>query len=424
MSLLRKLQIINSLEEEIFNSTNPGYVRIGDGDNANLDAFGRFRVSDPISLFESQLHYDASPLLWESVLTGSGTATHLPNEASIRLRCTTASGDKVIRQTKEYFRYQAGKSQLVEMTGIIGIAKANVRQRIGLFDTNNGLFFEQDENNLKVVRRTYVTGSPVDNAVNQSSWNIDKLDGTGKSGYTLDMSKTHIFVIDFQWLGVGRVRYGFVIDGNLIYCHEVLNANNLTNVYMTTPNLPLRYEIENTGTVASNTDLYQICSTVQSEGGFEESFGIPHSVSNGITTIGVTTRRPILSIELKPTFNSITNRGTVIPSSYEVLADTNNCFYEIVYNGSLTNDSFASVGSNSIVNYDVAATAITGGEVIASGFVYANNRGGNNIESIVKDKIRLTNDVAGTTPDRLSIVCTSFTGTSTVTGALTFRELF
>ena len=324
----------NSSGTEIFTPDQAGYIRIGDGSNPNLDAFGRLRTSNPTALFESQLQYNEAPLFWETALTGGGTATHLPNESAVRLRVTTASGDKVVRQTKQYFRYQSGKSQLVELTGVMGALKTNVRQRIGYFDTNNGLFFEQDGTNLKVVRRTYTSGTPVDNAVNQSSWNIDTLGGNGPSGYTLDTSKAHILVIDLQWLGVGRVRFGFVIDGMLIYCHEILNANNLSTVYMTTANLPVRYEIENTDTTASETDLIQICSSVQSEGGYEDNLGILHSASNGITTVAVTTRVPILTVRPKTTFNSITNRGVVLPLSYGLYATTNASFYEVVANGS------------------------------------------------------------------------------------------
>lgn len=414
----------DSSGNEIFNRSRPAYVRIGDGSNANLDAFGRLRTANPASLFESQMQYNLSPLFWESNLTGAASVTHLPNESSARLRCTTASGDKVIRQTKRYFRYQAGKSQLIELTGIIGDKKANVRQRIGYFDTNNGLFFEQDENNLKVVRRTYVSGSPVDNAVNQSSWNIDTLDGNGESGITLDMSKTHIFVIDLQWLGVGRVRFGFVINGDLIYCHEVLNANSLTNVYMTTANLPLRYEIENTAGTASTTDMIQICGAVMSEGGYDDEYGITHSASNGITSIGVTTRRPILSIRPSTTFNSITNRGHVQPLDYGLYATTNAAFIELVVNGSLTGAAFGSAGSNSIVDYDVTASAISGGDIIDSSFIAASASTKESVTNAIKNKLILANDYAGTTTDILTVVATSFSGTSNLSASLTWKELY
>lgn len=151
------------------------------------------------------------------------------------------------RQTRMRFNYQPGKGQEVILTGVFGAGQAGITKRIGYFDTNNGLFFQLSGTTLSVVRRTSTSGSPVDNVVTQANWNIDKLDGTGASGVTLDLTKTQIMIIEFEWLGVGRVRYGFDIDGKIIFVHQLFNANNLTEVYISTPNLPVKYEIANDG---------------------------------------------------------------------------------------------------------------------------------------------------------------------------------
>src|SRR3990167_6002954 len=398
------------------------------GDTATLDAFGRLRISNPVTLFDSQQQYNDNPLTWGTTLTGSGTSTHLPNESSVRMRCTTASGDKVVRQTHKYFRYQSGKSLLLIMTGVMGALKTNTRQRIGYFDANNGIFFEQDGTNLKVVRRTFTSGAAVDNAVNQSSWNIDKMDGTGISGITLDMSKSQIFLIDIEWLGVGRVRMGVVIDGKIYYCHQFLNANNLSLVYMTTANLPLRYELENTGASASTTDLIQICQTVISEGGFELTRGIHHSANNGTTSIAVTTRRAVLTIRPKATFNDIANRGLIVPEDINTLVTTNNALIEIVYNGTLGGTpSWTSAGSNSIVEYDVAGTTVTGGEIISSYYIAA---GSGNNANVLKSGLAVSVVTAlalnfdGTTQDTFSVVVTSMSGTANITTSVDWFEIY
>ena len=398
------------------------------GDTATLDAFGRLRISNPVTLFDSQQQYNDNPLTWGTTLTGSGTSTHLPNESSVRMRCTTASGDKVVRQTHKYFRYQSGKSLLLIMTGVMGALKTNTRQRIGYFDANNGIFFEQDGTNLKVVRRTFTSGAAVDNAVNQSSWNIDKMDGTGISGITLDMSKSQIFLIDIEWLGVGRVRMGVVIDGKIYYCHQFLNANNLSLVYMTTANLPLRYELENTGTSVSTTDLIQICQTVISEGGFELTRGIHHSANSGTTSIAVTTRRAVLTIRPKATFNSISNRGLIVPEDINTLVTTNNALIEIVYNGTLGGTpSWTSAGSNSIVEYDVAGTTVTGGEIISSYYIAA---GSGNNANVLKSGLAVSVVTAlalnfdGTTQDTFSVVVTSMSGTANITTSVDWFEIY
>lgn len=393
-------------------------------DTRNLDAFDRVRSSTPTTLFDTQFQYGLQPLLWETVATATGTAAHLPAESSVRLR-VAAVGDKIIRQSHRYFRYQPGKSQAVVLTGVMGAIKADTRQRLGYFDDANGLFFEQNGTALRVVQRSSASGAPVDTAISQASWNLDKLNGTGPSQVTLDTSKAQIFWIDLQWLGVGRVRMGFVINGVLVYCHQFLNANALTSVYMTTANLPVRYELEMTG-ATTQTDLIQICQSVISEGGFEIERGLPFAAANGITAISVSTRRPILSIRPKTTFNSITNRGLIIPSDVIATTGTGTVFIEVVYNGTLTGASFASVDTNSLTESDVAATTIAGGTIIAA-FYASGAPTGTRTQATASllDKLQaITLNFDGTVPDTLSVVCTAFTGSVTVNAALNWKEIY
>lgn len=396
-------------------------------DSPAQDAFGRLRTSDPVTLFASQFQYDLQPLMWESALTAGGTATHLPNESSVRLRVAT-NGDKVIRQSRIYTRYRPGKSLLVALTFVMGSDTANVRKRLGYFDASNGIFLEQNGvTQTSIVRRTSTSGSPVDNLVAQADWNLDKFDGTGPSGITLDFTKAQILMMDLQWLGVGRVRVGFDINGVFYPAHQFLNANNLSTVYMTTANLPIRYEIEATGAIGGNTDLIQICSMVSSEGGFESELGMPRSFGR-TTATSVTSRRPILSIRPKLTFNGIVNRGLILPEGVSLTAATNDSYWELVYGGTVsTGTAWTSVSANSLTEYDVGSSAISGGEVIASGFIVTASGGGSprlqTSENIIS-RFPLTLDIAGTGFTTLSLVCTSFTGTSSVTGTIDWRELF
>jgi hypothetical protein len=398
-------------------SSNPAIVEYSGG---SIDTFGRQRVSTPLTIFEVQHQYNTQPLLWNETLVSGATVSHLPNESSVQLNVSTTSGSLARRQTKEYIRYQPGKSQLVLMTGVLGSSKTNVRQRIGYFDNNNGVFFEQISTGIRVVRRSYTSGSPVDTVTEQSSWNLDPMDGSGNSGVTLDTSLSQIFVIDFQWLGVGKIRYGFDTPDGIIYVHEDPNTNELTTPYSTTANLPLTYEIENLSTTASSTSMKQICATVSSEGGFVRE-GFPFSASNGVTGISVTTRRPILSIRPKSTFNSITNTGLILPREFEVFSDGGNVFYEIVHSGSLTGDSFSSVDANSIVEYDVAATAITGGRIVTSGYVAAGSPG----KGSSGEEIGVTSRLPLTGSETLTIVATSIAGPATDTfGIFNWQEIY
>lgn len=384
----------------------------------NLDAFGRLRVSEPVTMFDSSFVESNGPLFWDTDLVGSATETHLPNEATVRLRCTTASGDSAVKQTKLYMPYQPGKSLRILMSGVMGALKSNVRQRIGYFDASNGLFFEQDGVNLKVVRRTFVTGAAVDNAVNQSSWNIDRFDGTGVSGITLDMSKIQVFIMDFQWLGAGRVRMGFSIDGQIYYCHQFVAANVLSTVYMTRGSLPIRYEITNTGTAASSTDLMAVCSSAISEGGYTRE-GFFRTVENGVTSKTVsTTLIPLLSLRLKSA-----NIRSILDLDRISVWVTNNADlnWRVVLNPTtLTGASWTSAGTNSTAEFDTSATVISGGETIFSGYT------GNSqvFSQTISSTYRLRATIAGVS-DIITIAAIRIATTdATVLSQIGFRESY
>ena len=386
--------------------------------DGSIDAFGRQRVSDAVTLFDSQLQYNALPLLWQTV--GDGTATHVPAKAAVQM--TVAAGQALLRQSRTYVRYQPGKSQLIMMTGVLGAAVAGVTKRVGYYDDDNGIFFELTSGGLYVVKRSKVSGVVVDTRVEQADWIvIPRSVGAG-----IDPTKAQIFLIDFEWLGVGRVRTGFVIDGQIVYVHEFVHANEIASVYMTTANLPLRYEMISTTGAAS--DMYQICTTVQSEGGFQAEMGIPHAVGNGATGVSVSTRRAVLSIRPKATFNALVNRGAIIPESVQVYATGTPIYFEVVYGGTLGGSPvFGSVGDNSIVEYDVAGTTVTGGEVIDAGFVVVSGTGGNargSEQNALLSRLPLVLDKAGANPLALSVVATGIGGEATVHAAVGWRELY
>lgn len=384
-------------------------VPISFSDSATIDAFGRMRVSNPAYVFENQNQYDAQPLVYNTVTTGGGGSSHIALESTVQLSVGGTLNDKAIRQTKQYFRYQPGKSHLILITGVLGAAASGLRRRIGYFDDAGGMFFEQipaagGNTGVKVVLRT----NSSDTGFDQSSWNIDQMNGSGASGIDLDFTKAQIFLIDLEWLGVGRVRYGFVVDGLIYYCHEINNANIVTAVYTTTANLPLRYEIENTANGAAAT-IKCICGAVISEGGYDK-VGYPFAVGKGSTFTSVQTRRPVLSIKPRTTFNSITNRMEFDITGVEVTSSTYTSYYEIVYNGTLTNDSFGNVDTTySGMRYDTAATAISGGIVIAAGYAVAGGPGANATGGITQRvvKVPLTVNYAGTDADVISVVVTS-----------------
>lgn len=396
-------------------------------DDAHIDAFGRLRVSTPVGLFDSQFQYDLNPLLWEAKTVNSGTVTFASNGYAL-LYVDGASGDEAIHQSRQYIRYQPGRSQLVLLTFNITDIGDGVQAHVGYGDASNGIFFRVTNTALALVRRN--TGG--DTAVQQADWSYDKFDGTGPSGVTLDITKSQIFWIDLEWLGVGRVRCGFVIDGQLYMAHEFLFANIGTGTYMQTANLPIRYQIVNTGNGSAGS-LTQICSVVFSEGGFETDRGYPFSFGNSTTGISVTARRAILSIRPKATFNSIVNRGAILPESMDLTtssAASQIVFWELVYNPTYTTGggalTWTSADANSIVEYsihaDANAGAFTGGTRIKCGHVPSANSGRIALEKEIVSRLPLCLDIAGANPRALALVCTA-TGATTCYGALNWREL-
>ncbi len=353
---------------------NPSYTVIN---GTNVDAFGRVRVSQPYTLFDSQNRY-AADNQFEVSTTGTGTSSFLSNEATVKLEVTGAGVGSVIRQTYRSFPYQPGKGLLILTTFVMDSStSANLTQQVGYYNTQNGVFFKRTGSTNSFVLRSNSTptpGTPSDTRiVNQSSWNGDKLDGTGDSGFTLDTTKAQILWMDFEWLGVGSVRCGFIIDGQYIVCHTFTNANEISSVYMTTAILPLRYEIVTT-TAAVAASMKTICCSVVSEGGFEQT-SIDH-VARRTTVLGTigTTFLPVVSIRLA----SGRTGAVVIPNRVQILPTTSqNYEIALVKNPTLTGATWAStVPSNSNVEFDVAATAMTGGTIAQTNFLASNTAGG------------------------------------------------
>jgi hypothetical protein len=332
-----------------------------------LDAFGRQRVSQPYTLFDSQNRYAADNQFSTST-SGTGSTTFNSNQASVSMSLTSGGVGSVVRQSYRNMIYQPGKGLLVLATFVMDTSNsAGLTQRIGYFNTQNGVFFSKNDGTTAFTLRSNTSGTPSDaRTVTQANWNGDKLDGSGASGLTLDLTKPQILWMDFEWLGVGSVRCGFIINGQYIVCHTFDTANVYgTTVYMTTAILPVRYEIVSTSAVAAS--LTQICCSVVSEGGFEAT-SIEHVArrinATSASTI-TTTFYPIASIRLASTALG----AVVIPSAFNFLPTTSDN-YEIalVKNPTLTGPSWAAVSSDANVEYDITATAMTGGTICSSTF--------------------------------------------------------
>jgi hypothetical protein len=329
-------------------------------DSGMVDAFGRQRVSEPYTLFDSTMRYDQRTDQWFEIISGGGSSTFLPNESSVAMTVGTASGDTVLRRTKQNFPYQAGKSLMIMQSFVGAALAAGVTQEIGYFDNNNGVFVRSSGTTIQFVIRSFSSGAVVEDVVSQSNWNINTLP-------SLDFTKAQIFTADLEWLGVGRVRCGFVIDGEVTYCHEFQHANSVTSVYMQTAILPLSYRIQNNTTQASSRTLKQICCSILSEGGYEPD-GAIYSVSHDLTAIPNTTgERVTAGIRMA----SGRTGNVILPVRISTTtASTDVVLWRLRLNPTLSGVTWipADNGRGNVETI-ASATSVSGGTVIDSGFV-------------------------------------------------------
>jgi hypothetical protein len=392
-----------------------------------FDAFSRLRVSDPTGLFSTQLQYDLDPLQMESGNTGSGTApAHSANDRMATL-AATGTGTSYM-QSYQYFPYQPGKSQLIFITGVMGTATANIVKDYGYFDSANGIIFRQDgTNGLKFIRRTSTNGSVVNNEVAQADWNIDPLNGSGKSGITLDVADTFIFVIDLQFLAMGRVRCGFDIDGHIVYCHEFLNANNLSVPYMQTATLPIQALL--TSSSGASGSMKFKCASVISEGGFQYEAGYSFATPSVNVTAGSGTRTHALSVRPNTTFASKTNRSLFVLNSLAILVTGNSpVFWELGVNATFSAEpTYTDVDATySAFEYGTGGTyTAASGIIIASGYISASANAKGDEDKTILNRYPITLDRAGAVRNlgTLTLFVTGIGGTSATYSSINYTEI-
>jgi hypothetical protein len=310
-------------------------------------------------------------------------------------------------------------------TFVMSAAKTNLRQRVGYYGAENGYYLELNDSTVSLVERSFVTGAVVNTPVAQASWNVDPMDGSGPSGITLDLTKSQILFMDLEWLGVGTVRVGFVVNGNFYVCHKFHHANILATTYITTASLPLRYEITNTGATSGASTLKQICSTVLSEGGYElnglqQAIGIPINTPRTLGTAG--TFYPVISFRLK----TARLDGIVILSALSAMPiSTGNFNWQLVATGTTTGGTWVSAGTNSCVEYNITGTTFAGGRILASGFFNATNQGSSQIDLLKEAlfKFQLERNGLTSTPFELTLIIASDGGSDTVVASLDWEEI-
>lgn len=397
-------------------------------DGANLDAFSRLRVSDPYTLFDVQCTYDADPIKMETGNSGTGSAgAHNADTRMVALTCTAGTGTSWI-QSYAYHPYQPGKSQAIFLTGLLDTGVAGVTVDAGLFDSANGIFLRQNgASGLQFVRRTTTSGATVDTAVDKADWNIDKLDGSGASGITIDETKVFILVIDLQFLGMGRVRCGFDIDGKITYCHEFKNANVLTVPYMQQPALPVGMLVTASSSGASKTAYFK-CASVLSEGAQEDT-GYPFATPEVTVTAASGARTALLALRPRTTFNSKVNRSHIMVDTIElIVTGSTPILWELCTGVAYSvNPTYANVNATySACEYGGGGTySSLGGYVMQAGYVAATATVKQSVSAAVGHQVPIALNRAASqiALNTLSLLVTGIGGTSATRAVMNFKEV-
>jgi len=398
--------------------------------NMASDAFGRVRMSAPLTLFDSSHRYSDNNLwgtLTGGTVTAAASASFNQTQGLVDLRVDALSGSKVYRETTKVFAYQPGKSLQIMSTFTFNAAKTNLRQRVGYFGNDNGIYLELDDSTLYIVERSITSGSLSSTRISQANWNVDPLNGSGPSGLVIDITKAQILFIDIEWLGLGTVRTGFVINGQFVPCHYFHHANIISSTYITTACLPLRYEIENKAATASSSILKQVCSTVISEGGYEirglqQTVGTSITAAKALATAG--TFYPVVTLRLKATRLD----AIIILTALSIMGLGTGIYnWRVIATGTTSGGSgtWVDAGANSSVEYKLDATGVTGGRVVASGYLTSSNQSTATI-NILRDalfKFQLERNTFTSTPYELTLAVTASTANEQVHGSVDWEEI-
>jgi hypothetical protein len=365
----------------------------------------RLKTAPFQTVFFNTFQYGKETDVWDERIVGVGTATWNQYSSNVIMQVGVTTGSKVIRQTKNVMRYIPGRPATLAFAIRLEQPQVGIRRRFGLFDDNNGAYFEDDGGTYSYVIRTSTSGITTEIRVGRDEWNGEKFDGNGWTGVIADPTKQQMISISYEWYGAGTVEFNWLMKGETIRSHQFDNSNNLDKVWCSTPFLPIRCEIENVTGVAGTHYLYQGSNSLIQEGGADK-LGTLLSQSNGITgtTMAVAnTFYPIISLRLK---SSALNAVMLLRSLQAVTNDNTNVYWQLLQNATLTNPNWTNHPDvDSFVQYDISATALSGGRDILSGFTIS---GGSSLTEIDRlADLQIGRSGIGTISDTITLACAS-----------------
>ena len=336
------------------------YVRFAEGKPV-VDPANRLKVvnSTIIGVYEfTNDGYD--DLFFDSERVG-GSIDYSSESSFVSLKTTTASGSAAVRTSNRYHYYQPGCPMLVYIVASVGdTGKVGNKRAMGLFDDNNGWFFELSDQIIYVVQRESIGGTFREIRVPQSEWSNDKGDGTGLSGVTINPMHLYTFFIDITW-PVGAIRFGlFSPAGERVILHQIENSGAHLSASTQTASLPVRFSNVNYDETAGGSELRAISAVVSAQGETNYTFWRYGGVGGGLRA--VSGRTPVLSVKSKKLLPSgEPNHINVFPEILSVYVTGGPVRLELVSHSELSDlltDATWALDVGSTIVSDYAATAI------------------------------------------------------------------
>lgn len=386
------------------------------------DSFGRIKTAPPKLLFDSSFQYSLQDKVFIRDEQNGATIAHDPTRASVVLTCSNTVGSRARFRSRNYFPYSPAFTNTVIGSFCFHSSTENVIKRIGMYDEKNGFIIQVSGNDFQLAIRSSISGTSTDTIVNQSNWNIDKMDGSGDhatnpSGILLDVTRQQIFFFEYQWLGSGRVIFSFVIDGFRYNVHEFNHANILTSLYSQTGTLPIQAEIIGNGV----SDYFEFTCCSLASNGATAQHGHLHSASNYTTPKPMPTTGtvyPVISIRKSVNYTDI----PVQILDMNAFSTTQDDFLvQIIHKGTLTGANWVSI-PNSFCEQDISATSITGGDVVAQFYMKGNLQASEKLELISKFwDLFLGNDFNGNS-EVMTMTAIPLTNNASMYGIISYKE--
>lgn len=385
------------------------------------DPFNRPYFIQPIEIGSTDHRLGKLPREWDELVTGAATSVANLQTVSIEMTTGTGATDSVIRQTYRQFEYIRGNAQFCIIScNAGGGAKPNNERLWGMGDERNGVFFGVDQNGFKVLRRSSISGTPIDYPVYQQDFNGDPLDGTGPSGITIDLTKHQLFKIQFSWLGTNVIQFRYLIEGRQIIVHTINTANELETPWSQSGSYPLRIQNRNTGIATSPTTFKVSCTAVFTAGSSKEisTYG---AISTGTQTVNINVQPSVIAgIRLRPDRRYIGLNA----ESYDLLpiSGAGVAYYQIILRPTLTNAVWQDYSEATQVLANTPQYVAGTGQVIQVGYANLAVQGRNAVEIPARINATLGYSIEQE-PDSLIILAQTTAGNGSVYFSGSWREV-